>query len=112
MFSVSLPTASQNSLLVVQSTSPVVRAQFAGWFVYAMSGEGYNVNAEIMNITTKACPPACLLACVSAVYAMSGEGYNVKAEIMNITTKASTCTWRVQTSMSACKLLRVASCMR
>ena len=58
MFSVSLPTASQNSLLVVQSSSPAVRAQFAGWFVYAMSGQGYNVNAEIMNITTKVgCSP-------------------------------------------------------
>ena len=52
VFSVNLPTASQNSLLIVQSTSPVVRAQFAGWFVYTMSGEGYNINAEIVNITT------------------------------------------------------------
>ena len=52
-FAVALPAASKNSLLVVQSASPVVRAQFAGWFVYAMSGQGYSVNAEITCINAE-----------------------------------------------------------
>ena len=52
-FAVALPAASRNSLLVVQSASPVVRAQFAGWFVYAMGGQGYDVNAEITSISAQ-----------------------------------------------------------
>ena len=52
-FAVALPAASRNSLLVVQSASPVVRAQFSGWFVYAMGGQGYDVNAEITSISAQ-----------------------------------------------------------
>ena len=40
VFAVLLPQASQNSLLVLQSNSPVVRKQFAGWFVTQMQARG------------------------------------------------------------------------
>ncbi len=40
VFSVTLPTASQNSLLVLQSSSDTVRQQFAGWFVTQMAARG------------------------------------------------------------------------
>lgn len=36
VFAVTLPSASQNSLLVLQQSSPTVRQQFAGWFVTQM----------------------------------------------------------------------------
>ena len=40
VFAVTLPTASQNSLLVLQSSSTTVRQQFAGWFVTQMAARG------------------------------------------------------------------------
>lgn len=39
-FAVTLPSATQNSLLVLQSASPTVRQQFAGWFVTQMQARG------------------------------------------------------------------------
>ena len=39
-FAVTLPSASQNSLLVLQSSSPTVRQQFGGWFVTQMAARG------------------------------------------------------------------------
>ena len=40
VFAVTLPSASQNSLLVLQSSSDTVRQQFAGWFVTQMAARG------------------------------------------------------------------------
>ena len=40
VFAVTLPSATQNSLLVLQSASPTVRQQFAGWFVTQMQARG------------------------------------------------------------------------
>lgn len=40
VFAVTLPSASQNSLLVLQSSSGTVRQQFAGWFVTQMQARG------------------------------------------------------------------------
>lgn len=40
VFAVTLPSAAQNSLLVLQNSSPTVRQQFAGWFVTQMQSRG------------------------------------------------------------------------
>ena len=48
VFGVTLPQASENSLLVLQSNSSQVRAQFAGLFVYAMSTASESPACQIM----------------------------------------------------------------
>lgn len=58
VFAVSLPEASQNSLLVTQSTNPTVRSQFAGWFVSQMQARGYDVNATVQSISLAAAAQA------------------------------------------------------
>lgn len=40
VFAISLPEASKNSLLVVQSNNPAVTDQFAGWFGIQMAARG------------------------------------------------------------------------
>lgn len=42
-FAVTLPTASQNSLLVLQSNSDKVTQQFSGWFVTQMASRGMSI---------------------------------------------------------------------
>ena len=39
-FAATIPTATSNSLLVLQSQSPQVRNQFGGWFTSQMAARG------------------------------------------------------------------------
>ena len=55
VFAVTLPTASQNSLLVLQSSSDTVRQQFSGWFVTQMQARGKP--AQLANLLTGTARP-------------------------------------------------------
>ncbi|KAK9841418.1 hypothetical protein WJX74_005338 [Apatococcus lobatus] len=59
-FAATIPTATSNSLLVLQSQSPQVRNQFGGWFTSQMVARGYTgLSATIENVTlTGAAAPA------------------------------------------------------
>ena len=50
VFAVTLPTASQNSLLVLQTSSATVRQQFAGWFVTQMAARGAQARLSFRQI--------------------------------------------------------------